>query len=120
MWTDPKPCRRLLEVSFAIDIVTCYGKMCGRTFTKRLDERSSWSNAIVRDVAMIGQCIETWAWTTFVTSFKIGSFPSVFAGGGDSLSYRVEADLSLGVLVGIGMCERASFGLGASFEKLLN
>lgn len=73
----------------------------------------------MRDVAMIGQCVETGAWTTFVTSFKVGSFPSVFAGGGNSLSHRIEANLSLALSMGVGLSEGASFGLGVSLEQLL-
>ena len=70
------------------------------------------------DVAMIGQGIETGARTTFVTGS--GSFPSVLARGGDTLSDGIEADLSLAVLLGIEVGVGISRGVGVSFEELLH
>lgn len=76
-----------------------------------LDDGGGGSNPIVWEVSMICQSIETRARTAFVTGSKIGSFPGVFAGGGDPLGDGIEANLSLGVLGSIAVGEGTTFGL---------
>lgn len=68
---------------------------------------------------MVRQCIETRARTAFVTGSEVGSFPGVLAGGGDTLSFWIEADLSLGAFMSIEVGERTGFGLCASLEQFL-
>lgn len=76
-----------------------------------MDDGGGGSNAIVWEVAMICQSIETRARTAFVTGSKVGSFPGVFTGGGYPLGDGIETNLSLGGLDSIEVGEGTTFGL---------
>lgn len=90
------------------------------TFSDCIDDGGCRGDAVVRQVTVVRQSVETWARTTLVAGGEIRRDEGVSTCCGDTLGYGIEADCSLLLLMSCIVTERTRLECRVTLEQMLD